>query len=780
MKISLAWIADHLRVAKNELNNERIVELLTTTTAEIDAVERIVTDSSSLFAVTVTEIHDSHIVADCAELKKKLRLSARKDGSIDSVYLAKIDKGEERWATLADVGSKKEGLMPSLWLPAASLKGSWRDGFEREDTIITIDNKAVTNRPDLWGHRGFAREVAALLGHELVSEEFIYATKPIKNYDVSVPAHGSTPFLIEIAQKDQPCGHPCKRLAALYMPTVEYRPSLLSMAVRLARVDSRPLDLLVDMTNYVMFDIGHPMHAFDAEKIGTNHVIGRCALEGEKIKLLDGDEVTLTSADYVIANGQVPISLAGIMGGQSTAVSKETHSLLLEAAHFDPATIRRTANRLKKRTESSARFEKNLDPNQNTAALLRYLKLMEDSGVAFTQAESIISLGALAQEKTIVLSHELIEQKIGIEIPSAQVERILAGLGFGVTKRLEGSLPIYTVIVPTFRSTKDVTIPEDIIEEVARFVGYSSITPVYPTRSMKAFDTTKIERMRALKAFFAEGLSMHEVQTYAFFDEEFLRVLKYDPQDALRVANPLSEHWQRLVTSLVPNLIKCISTNQSHETQRFFECNRVWFFQDHPTESQEFSGIWYEMKKTVDFYEGKALLATLFHFLKLEIRWEKPAKQTDPWYDSNQTAQLWYGDRIIGQAGKVDPLFLRSVAEGDAFIFELDAHFLFNCACGPSLFKPLPKYPSTDLDLSVIVPLEVTVARLEKIIRAADERIVSVVLIDSFTRPDWQAKKSLTFRFTVYDPEGTLTKEEIDTVWQHVAENVKAVGAEIR
>ena len=179
------------------------------------------------------------------------------------------------------------------------------------------------------------------------------------------------------------------------------------MALRLARVTHAPLDLLVDMTNYVMFDIGHPMHAFDAEKIGTKHIVGRCAQEGEKIKLLDGDEVTLSSSDYVIANGEEPISLAGIMGGQSTAVSKETRSLLLEAAHFDPATIRRTSNRLKKRTESSARFEKNLDPNQNTGALLRYLRLMEDSGVSFTQADSIIRSGALHKRKTIVLSHAL-------------------------------------------------------------------------------------------------------------------------------------------------------------------------------------------------------------------------------------------------------------------------------------------------------------------------------------------------------------------------------------
>ncbi len=779
MKISLSWIADHITIDKKELNVAYIAEQLAAITAEIDAVECINTDVSSLSAAVVTQLNEKEVTIECPELKKKTTLPLRKDAFLDQVYLVKTEGKDVGWATLADVGSGKEGLIPSVWIEEKDLKGAWKHTFEAEDSIITIENKAITNRPDLWGHRGIAREVAAILGKDLTLEDSIYATKPIKHYEHQSPAQGSNPFVLEIAQADQSCGHPCNRLAGVYLPSIEYRPSLVWMAVRLARIDARPLDMLVDMTNYTMFDIGQPMHAFDAQKISTQKLEGRCAHQGEKIVLLDGDEVTLTAQDYVISDGLKALSVAGVMGGQSTAVGRSTNSLLLEAAHFDPTAIRRTATRLKKRTESSTRFEKSLDPNQNTHALLRYLKLLEDAGASFTASESIVSLGALAQEKVIEVAHDLIERKIGLKVLPDRVVSILARLGFGVTKSPQ--LPLtYTVIVPTYRATKDVTLAEDLVEEVARFVGYSSIMPVNPMRAMMAFDTTVIERMRALKLALAQGLSMHEVNTYAFFDEEFLHALQYNPEDALRIANPLSEHWQRLITSLIPNLLKCIVTNHGQETLRFFECNRVWFYLEKAVEEHECAGIWYEMKKPIDFYDGKALLTNLFHFFKIEVEWKKPSKKSDPWYDVNQTAELWHKNRIIGSAGKIAPLFLRTVAPGDAFIFELDANFLLHTARKTPTFKPLHKYPSTDLDISLIVPIECTVSGLENTIRSSDKRITNVSLIDSYTRPEWTDKKSITLRFNVYDSEGTLTKEAIDTIWDQVVTNVKAIGAEVR
>lgn len=778
MKVSLAWIADHIAIPRKELNAEYIVQKFGAITAEIDTARCINTDLSTLYAAVINELNDREATVEVPELRKKFILPTRKDAFLKNVYLIKILENIAQWATLVDIGSEKDGLMPSVSIETSPLSGAWKNSFEVEDTIITIENPGITNRPDLWGHRGIAREIAAILDRQLVAEETLYAIRPIKHYEQKTQSSASNPFTLEIAPPEG-CGQPCNRLAGFYIPSIANKPSLLWMAVRLARVDARPHDMLVDMTNYVMFDIGHPMHAFDAHKIATKKLLGRCARDGEKLKLLDGDEVMLTNQDYVISDGEKALAVAGVMGGQSTAVSRDTSSVLLEAAHFEPIAIRRTATRLKKRTEASSRFEKNLDPHQNTQALLRYLKMLEDAGVSTPEDESIVSLGALAPEKVITVSHELIEQKIGLKIAPDKVESILKKLGFGVTSQNQPMLS-YKVVVPTFRATKDITLPEDIVEEVARFVGYSSIIPITPTRLMTAFSVTTIERMRALKIMLAQGCAMHEVQTYAFFDEEFLRQLAYDPTDALRVANPLSEHWQRLVTSLVPNLLKCVATNHGYETLRFFECNRVWFFLEHPVETEECAGIWYEMKKPIDFYDGKALLVNLFDFFKLSFRWEKPSGELDPWYDRNQTAQLWYNDRIVGTAGKIAPLFLHPVAQGDAFIFELDANFLANTVRKVPVFKPLAKYPSTDLDISLIVPIECTVEGVESTILSADKRITSVQLIDSFTRPEWTTKKSVTLRFVAYDETGTLTKEDIDAIWEHVVGKVKAIGAEVR
>lgn len=251
----------------------------------------------------------------------------RKDSSRGSVYLVKREgAAQERWATLEDVGSSKEGLVPALFIEEADLKGAWKNHVSWQDTILIIDNKALTHRPDLWGHRGFAREVAALLEVKLKPDDAIYAHMPVKNYEHAAPVQESMPFGLEIDQSNQSCGRPCNRLAAVYMPEVTYTASLPSIAFRLARIDARPIDMFVDVTNYVMFDIGHPMHAFDAAKIGTKKVEVRCASPGEKIKLLDGEEVALLAQDCVISDGVKPLSVAGVMGGRSQPlVARQAH-----------------------------------------------------------------------------------------------------------------------------------------------------------------------------------------------------------------------------------------------------------------------------------------------------------------------------------------------------------------------------------------------------------------------------------------------------------------------
>lgn len=771
MKLSISWILDHIAVTKNDVAIPDLIKRFNAMTAEIDGVEYISTDLANLYAVRIAEILDQEVLVSCPELGTSYCLPVRKDSSLEKGfwYLVKQDEKEVCWATLSDVGSSKEGTLASLFMSDLEAHGAWRDALEKEDTIITIDNKALTNRPDLWGHRGCAREMAAILGKSLVQEEQFLADLMITHYDKKTPQLGHLfTISLEVAT--------CRRFSGLAIPQITYRPSLPWMAARLARIDMRPIDALVDMTNYVMNDIGQPMHAFDGDTLTNKHIVIREARSGEKLRLLDGEEVSLVSTDCVISDGNKAVSLAGVMGGLESSVSTKTKGLFLESANFEPTPIRLTATRLKKRTDASTRYEKNLDPNQNTQGILRYLKLLQDAQIPYEAEDAITSLGPLWQVKVIEVSHELIENKIGMKISPEKIMGILQHLECGVIAE-QGN---YRVTVPTFRAIKDVTLPEDIVEEIARFVGYRNIIPVLPERKAAAFDTSIIERKRRLKHICAYGLAMHEVQTYAFYDESFLKKLSFDPLDAPRIANPLSEHWQRLVTSLVPNLIACAVANQGQDTLRFFEINRVWYVEDKPVELQECAGIWYEKKKAIDFYEGKALVEQMMSAFSITLRWLKPQATLAPWYDKHQSAELWHQDRIVGRAGKSFSSFLGQVLEGEAFLFELDANFLLHAKAEHAHFVPLSKYPATEQDMSILAPCAITVEGFESAIYQADVRIRNVRLIDSFEKPEWPDKKSLTFRYTATDPDGTLTKENIELIAQHVQRAIRDLGGEVR
>lgn len=779
MKLSLAWIFDHLKAELKDIDVQYLVSKLSSTTSEIEGCRHVKVDTDLFTLAKVEKISPESIELLSTEWNKKIVLPLRKDVVVGQIYLVKKDNKIFSWSSLSDFGSEKEGLLTSLFCDEAVLKGAWKSDFESEDYILELDNKAITNRPDLWGHRGFAREVAAILQKELLPEERFLASKPIKHYTSLAPVSSTNPFTLEI--DPSACAIFCKRIAGIYLPNIEHKDSILKIAIRLARIDSRPIDTIVDFTNYVMFDLGHPMHAFDSKKISGEYISARCAKHGEKLTLLDGQTIELTAADYIIADDKKPLALAGIMGGEFASVSKETDSVFLEAGSFDASVIRKSSTFFKKRTESSARFEKSLDPNQNTQALLRFLKLLEDYSIQFKSSDAISSVGALTQESTITLSQELINNRIGMTVNSDTIERILSKLGFGLRVNRNNNETLYTITIPTYRGTKDIQLKEDIIEEVARFIGYSNIPHVLPSRAMATFDISIIQKIRKIKQYLAYSLNMNEAQTYAFYDEPYLKELKWEPENALQLLNPFSENIKRLVTTLVPNLLKCVQTNKSkEESLRFFELNRVWFLDEKIIERKELAGIFFESKKTIDFYDYKNGINNLFEIFDIEITWQKPTGKLGQWYNLNQTAELKYKDRIIGSAGIASTAFLNNIAQGQAFIFELDADFLLSFSAVTTCFKQLPKYQTVNLDISILINQKITSNELEKLILESDKRITEVQLIDFFEKEEWAGKKSITMRFTLYDENKTLAKEDIDMVWDAVKKNLENIGAAIR
>ena len=424
-------------------------------------------------------------------------------------------------------------------------------------------------------------------------------------------------------------------------------------------------------------------------------------------------------------------------------------------------------------------MEKNLDPNQNTIAIMRFLKILDNMNVQYQAANSIVSIGALAQERIIEIDQETINKKLGVGIHSDLVIKILTKLGFGVIVNGGPTSYSYSVTVPTFRGTKDITIAEDIIEEIGRFYGYTNIPQHLPMRQMATFNINKISQIKKIKQQLAFGMDMHELYSYAFYDEEFLKKLNFDPEDSVYLENYVSENYKRLVTSLIPHLLKAVVNNNINEQLRFFELAKTWRIEKAEIkETSKFSGIISD-KSEIAFYEIKAELENLFRMMNLNIVWTKPTK-VEPFFDEYQVAQLNLGKNVLGLVGKVSKPFINQVAEVDAFIFELDLDLLLNFEPDKISYKHLSKFPEVDLDISVLVPLNITVEKIQSEIFSADPKIKEVRLIDHFNKPEWKDQKSLTLRFIISDPNKTMTKEEIDAIYGHVAQKVKALGAQIR
>lgn len=768
MKVSISWIFDHIDADWRKIDVPALVVKFNQTTAEIEKWHAVTTDPKNIFTGKALSRTSCFI----PELKKEVTLSSRTDVMVDSFYLIKRNGSTFTWATTLDLGGEKEMILPAV------KDQTWKKSFESKDYILDVDNKSITHRPDLWGARGFAREIAAILDLKMKPLDKFLARKPVKKFKTKAPAVGGCPTLA-IDDIDQ-----CKRFAGLYMPEVEYTPSLVWMVTRLSRVDSRAINALVDCTNYVMLDISQPLHAFDAAKINDTITV-RNARPKEKLELLDGQILELTSHDLVISDKKGALSLAGVMGGKSSSISPATQSLFLESANFDAATIRKTSQRYHIRSEASARFEKGLNPMQNVDGILRYLKLINDAKISCDTASSIASLGETFKQATIELSHAFIEKRLGLELSVAFIKKTLDKIGFDVVYKEKKSGGEYYIAVPFFRGAKglnkrDVSLAEDIVEEIARFYGYGKIPFALPERKTKPTNMYRVDQISDIKHQLAYGLLMRELYGYSFFDESFIRTLGWDPKKTLEVKDPVSQNWYRLATTLMPQMFKAIQDNSNdHDELRFFEFGRVWFDDKKIIEQKKLTGIFYQKKNSIDFYDIKAKLDHLFGMIGLHVQWS--SVQTEyPWMSASHTAQLMHNGKLIGLAGMVDAAFMKQITEGHAFVFELDADFLEQYKKPTSVFKPLPKYPAIERDVSMMVPLAITVAELTRLISHADSHIVSVSLVDFFTKKEWKDQKAVTLRYVMQDKDATLTGAQADEISARVIACVNKAGATVR
>lgn len=776
MKLSLSWIFDHINADWKTVAVADLITNFTTKVAEIGHVDYLRFDFTHYSFVIITHKKDTEIQVHSPEWNSLHILPVRPDAHEGNMYLIYKDElaNTVRWATTKDVGGQKDELLPEWKQHEPLLSRSWKTLVEREDYVLEIDNKSINHRPDLWGHRGCAREIAALLGLPLKPLALVEQDLPIARFDNAVSSTPHNPISVHI--KDTKA---CQRFAGVYLTCEQSPASDLLMGFRLARIDLKPITLFVDLTNYVMLDLGQPLHAYDANTLTSRTIVPRFAKSGETLQLLDGQTIKLDEHDIVITDGQHPIALAGIMGGMSTRITDQTSCLFIEAASFDAPTIRHSSLKHKIRTQASTRFEKGLDPEQTGHALLRMIRLLNNLVPLSLPELYVFSIGTPISYPQVLVTHEFLEKRLGTLLLPAQVIDCLERLEFTV----HHERGVYTIDVPSFRGSCDIRLPEDILEEVGRCIGYALLAPRLPERITKPSTTYELYRLRRIRSYLADALSMHELSSYAFFDEQFLRELSWQPTDTLQVANPLSEQWKRLVTSLVPHLIRAVALNSiEQDSMKFFECANIWNPVLTPCEQLSLAGIFFEKKQSLDFYNIQAQVIALLTALDIrEVTWQQVEVPEQPWFMPYKTADIMVGSTYLGRFGAIVPAFLHTVTEGDAYIFELNAQAIKRYKPHPVLYKQPNRYPDVVRDISILVSLEYTAEQIRTSITQADPYIISVDLIDAFTKNEWQGKKSLTFRYLISDTTKTITKVEIDAIHDLVTGTLTTMyGAQIR
>ncbi|HEX9664469.1 MAG TPA: phenylalanine--tRNA ligase subunit beta, partial [Patescibacteria group bacterium] len=468
-----------------------------------------------------------------------------------------------------EIGFEKEGkageIMDLSYLGKVRLGTPLKKALELDDTLFEIDNKSITHRPDLWGHYGVAREVAAFLG------------KKLKKYPAPDFKAGSAADLkIKVADFKH-----CRRFMGVMVGNIRIEPSPLWLVNRLRAVNIRPINNIVDITNYVMTELGQPMHAYDRQMIRGDQLGTRLAKAGEKFTTLDEESWTLTKDDLLIVDQKGPVGLAGLMGGLKSAITDQTKEIILEAANFDPVTVRKTSKRLGLRSDSSARFEKSLDPDWPELAIKRAVSLIKQLIPEAEVISPVVDQTPVARGRRgklnqgpIVLNKSYLAMKMGLELADREVIKILKDLGFEVNSTKAD----YKVIAPTWRATKDIAIPDDLVEEVARIYGYDQIPTKLPNIDITP-PARNLELLveRKIKNFLVYGPGWTEVYNYSFVNEKQLENLGIDYSRHIKIQKPLSSDQTLLRQSLIPSLLKNTVDNlRFYDQFKLFEIEQVF------------------------------------------------------------------------------------------------------------------------------------------------------------------------------------------------------------
>ena len=628
------------------------------------------------------------------------------------------------------------------------------------DSVIEIDNKSITHRPDLWGHHGMAREVAAILGRKLKD--------PVR---AGILPRGAG--AIQIAIEDYTL---CPRYSALVFEDVDTRPSPLWLQYRLTAIGLNPISNIVDMTNFVMAELAQPMHAFDADLLAGDTIFIRPARAGERLRALNGEEYALTPANLVIADASGPIALAGVIGGMATSISEKTRRVVLESANFNASSVRRTSAALKLRTDASIRFEKAQDPASTVRGLARGLDLLNEISPGIRVVGGVADqMREIPVPPLIDLPLDWLESKLGRAVEAAEVRRILESLEFGVS---EPAPRRFSVRVPGWRATKDVSIKEDLVEEVGRMVGYDTITPqapLFPSLAPPPNEGRKFQH-EARQIFIDLGFT--EVYKYSFISEESAQAFGFDPAGHVRVGNPIASDQALMRTSLLPGIRHTILENAKHrDAFRVLEIGMEIHAQPEglPEETPHLAAAIY------DRYGDGA--AGLFE-LKRAAECLMPGAQTCPGeaapyeHPARAARILWRGE-TVGRLFELHPTLTET---GRAAILDLDLRRVRAHWSADTRYTPIRRYPSSAFDLSVIADVRELAGDLgAKLASLAGPLVESIEFVRQYSGPPLaEGTKSVSFRLTAGSPERTLSSDEVGEIRARMIEGMRRLGYELR
>ncbi len=799
MKVSLKWLKDYVDV---NIPVDDLAYKLTMAGLEVDEVETVGAGWDNIFIGKV--------------------LGLDKHPNADKLQLATVDLGQEQWTMIcgapniapgqkiafAKVGARLyEGDSGKLEkLKPAKIRGVRSEGMvcsekelgisENHEGILvlaedapigkpladymgdTVLNVSVTpNRPDCLSMIGIAREVAALTGADLHLPEAQYQEQDVSAEDM---------ISIEIVDPDL-----CPRYSAGIIQNVKIAPSPQWMQERLLAAGQRPISNIVDVTNFVMLEHGQPLHAFDYEGVKERKIVVRRARDDEKLVTLDGQERQLTSEMLVIADEEYPVALAGVMGGVESEITERTTTILLESANFNNVNIRRTSFKLGLTSEASSRFDKGISPDLTIPALHRALDLMSRFGGGGIARGIVDSYPGLpGQKQPVSLSEQRAKQVLGVDFGIDRIKEALEALGFSCEHTSNSELSVWP---PYWRT--DIKLADDLIEEVARIIGYDQIPTTMLSAEVPHHEPTPLRLLHEQIQDILAGCGMQEVINYSLTSRDMLEKTRYQGEfgEPLRVANPLSRQQEFLRVNLRGGLLKVFANAERHQDHgiMMFEVGKIYLPRqsDLPYERETLGGIlggprfgrsWLGDEGYLDFYYAKGILETLFERLGAEARFEP---SNDPILLPGRTASIPIDGGNAGVLGELHPDIAAEfdISYEPVCLFEVDVDKLLPFSERTKGFQALPRFPSNDRDLALLVDTDIPAQRILDILHGYPQ-VKSTTVFDVYTGEQVpRGKKSLAFSIRYYSPEHTMTDEEIDKIQERIlAELRKEVGADIR